>query len=408
MVIVMSYIINRLDDYGRGITNINGKTCFVVNALPNEEVDIEILNEKKNYIEAVAKVIKEDKKRKKVECPFYLRCGGCNIMHMGYETQLRFKEDKIKNILLKFSRIEGVVESIISSNEFNYRNKVILKVKNGKLGFYKDKSNDLVVIDKCLLCKNSINKTINLLNKLDLSSLNEILIRSNYKDEILLCLYGNNINVEYFSKINVSNLVIIDNNKKIIVNGNDYIIDKIGNKLFKISMYSFFQVNYLTVEKLYNIVYEYSCLSGKENVLDLYCGTGTIGTFLSEKAKNVFGIEINRSAINDANFNKKINNVNNINFLCSDVGLVKKKFKNIDLVVIDPPRSGLSKSALDNVLDIMPQKIIYVSCNPITLARDLNVLKDYYMVKKIRPVDMFPNTYHVETVSVLCHRTIEK
>ena len=403
----MSYVIDRLDDLGRGVTSLDGKTCFVNNALPSEEVDLEIIDEKSKYLEAKALNIKGSKERRKPTCPYFLECGGCNIMHMRYDMQLKFKDNKIRNILKKFASLNGVVKDIIPSKEFNYRNKAVLKVKDGKIGYFKDKTHELIPIDNCLLCKDSINRVIKLLNNYDLSCLDEVLIRSNYKDEILLCLKGFKINNDY-SSIDADNIVIVDDNKKKIIKGNDFFIDKIGNYLFKVSVDSFFQVNYLTVEELYKKVLKYASLTGKENVLDLYCGTGTIGMFLSENAKNVYGIEINKSAVSDANYNRELNKIDNIEFICNDVGLEKRKFKNIDLVIVDPPRSGLNKSALDNVIEILPNKIIYVSCDPITLARDLNLLKDKYQIKEVTPVDMFPNTYHVETVSVLCRKTVEK
>ena len=407
----MSYIIDRLDDFGRGITNVDGKTCFVYNALDEEEVDIEIINSKKKYLEAEQiKIDKSNTDRVTPKCPYYLECGGCNIMHMNYEKQLKFKEDKIKNTLKKFAGIDNVVRSIIPSEELIYRNKITLKVKNGVLGLYKNKSNNLINIDKCLICSNAINEVIKELNNIKLNNLDEIIIRSNYKNETLISLCGNNIDSDYYinSLKSINNIVIIDKGSKKIIKGKDYIIDKIGNLLFKVSIESFFQINSFEVEKLYNKVLEYANLNGNENILDLYCGTGTIGMFLSKKAKKVFGIEINENAIKDANYNKELNNVKNIEFLCSDVGLIKSNYKDVDLVVIDPPRSGLSNEAIKNVIDINPKKIIYVSCDQITLARDLNILKNNYTIKEVTPVDMFPNTYHVETVSVLYRKTIEK
>lgn len=396
----MSYVIDRLDDLGRGITSVDGKTCFVSNALPQEEVEIEIVGEKKKYLDARAINIKECNDRREPICPFFLECGGCNIMHMKYDMQLKFKENKVKNILNKFASISNVVKDIIPSKEISYRNKVILKVKDGKIGFFKDKTHDLISIDKCLLCKESINRVIKILNNYYLSNIEEVLIRSNYKDEILLCFKGSKIDKNLYD-IDVDNIVIVENNKKKIIKGNDFFIDKIGNKLFKVSIDSFFQVNYIAVEELYKIVLEYASLTGKEKVLDLYCGTGTIGIFLSENAKNVYGIEINKSAVDDANYNKELNKISNIDFVCNDVGHEKRRFNNVDLVVIDPPRSGLDNFAINNIVAILPKKIIYVSCDPVTLARDLNILKEKYQIKKVIPVDMFPNTYHVECVCLL-------
>ena len=400
----MSCLIDRLDDYGRGITKLDDKTCFVSNALVGEEVNIEINNIKSKYIEANSKeVINKSPNRQAPKCPFYLTCGGCNIMHMNYDSQLEFKKNKVEGILHKFADIDGVVKDIIPSDEFNYRNKVTLKVINNKLGYFKDKSNDLVAIDKCLLVSNKINEVINKLNSVNLNNIDEVLIRSNYKDELLLCLIGKNIEKEYYLNhlSDIDNIVIIDNNDKLIIKGNDYIIDKIDDMLFKVSVESFFQVNSIQVKNLYDKVLEYAKLTGKERVLDLYCGTGTIGMFLSKKAKYVYGIEINESAVKDANYNKKLNNINNIEFLCEDANKIKNNYKNIDLVVVDPPRSGLGENAIKTIIDINPKRIVYVSCDPVTLARDLKILQQNYLIKELIPVDMFPNTYHCESIAVI-------
>ncbi len=400
----MFYKIDRLDDFGRGITKVDDTTCFVSNALEDEEVEINITNVKSKFMEAESKEI-TNKNINRVEpiCPYYLLCGGCNIMHMNYETQLKFKQRKVEKILKKFANIENVVKDIIPSIEFNYRNKVTLKVKDNSIGYFKDKSNELVKIDNCYLCNDSINKVIKELNKINLNNIEEVIIKTNYNNEILLCLIGNNIDVDYYKNnlSEIDNIVIVDNNKKTIVKGNDYIIDMIDSLKFKVSVESFFQVNFYQVKNLYNRVLDYASLTGNETVLDLYCGTGTIGMFLSKKAKHVYGVEINESAVKDANYNKELNGVSNIDFICEDANKIKDNFNNIDIVVIDPPRSGLGNGSIEYLLDIKPKKMIYVSCDPITLARDLNILKNEYDVKKVSPVDMFPNTYHCESVCLL-------
>lgn len=403
----MSNKIERLDDFGYGITYVDEKICFVKNALKEEEVDILVTVEKSKYKEGVVKkYIKKSPDRVEVKCPYYNDCGGCNIMHTNYVSQLKFKKEKIKSILSRYAKINNVISEIIKTNEFFYRNKVTLKVKDGKIGYFKDKSYELVNIDNCLICEDKINEVINRLNNIDLKGINEIVIRRNYKDEILLYLMGN---VENFDDI-LNNLDICDNivvsNYKIVtkIKGNDYFLDKIGDYLFRVSYNSFFQVNSNGVKFLYDKVSEYASLTKKENVLDLYCGTGTIGIYLSKNAKKVIGIEINQNAVNDANYNKKLNNIKNIEFICKDVSLIKEKYKNIDLVVVDPPRSGLKGESIYNVLDINPKKIIYVSCDPVTLARDLKILKTKYNIKEVTLVDMFPNTYHVECVCLLMKR----
>ena len=399
--------ITNLDEFGRGITRVNGKVSFVINALIDEEVEAEIIEEKNKYnILSTNKIIKKSIDRQDPKCPYYLICGGCNIMHLKYQKQLEYKYNKVTNLLKHFLKEDINIEKIIPSQEYNYRNKISLKVKDGHLGLYKNKSNDLVEIDNCLLCNEEINNTIKLLSNIKLNNISEIVIRSNYKNEILLALFGNNIDKSYYLDAlnDINNIVIIDNKVKDIIKGNDFLIDKIGNKFFKVSLESFFQVNTDGVVKLYDTVKEYAKLTKKEKLLDLYCGTGTIGLYLSDEAKEVYGIEINDRAVEDAKENKLLNKCNNIDFLCSDVGKVKTKFKDIDLVVIDPPRSGLSNESLKNVLDINSKRIIYVSCDPVTLARDLTTLTKNYKIKEITLVDMFPNTTHCESIMVLERR----
>lgn len=403
----MSYKIKRLDDFGRGITFVDDKICFVFNGLIGEEVELLITNEKSKYKEAeTTKIIEESKIREKPICPYYNVCGGCNLMHMSYSEQLNFKKQKVERILSKYAKLDNVVKEIISTEPFNYRNKVTLKVKDGKIGYFKNKSYELVNIDKCFLCDEKISEIINILNNINLTGINEIVIRCNYKKEILLYLIGNIEDENYIlEKLSDINNIVINNYKSVkILKGNFYIIDKIGDMSFRISYNSFFQVNKTGVKILYDKIVQYANLTNEEKVLDLYCGTGTIGMYLAKYSKEVFGIEINKNAIEDASYNKELNNVNNIDFLCSDINKLKSTYKDTDLIVLDPPRSGLNLEVISTLLDINSKKIIYVSCEPITLARDLNILKDYYNVKEITLVDMFPNTYHCESVTVLERR----
>ena len=403
----MSFKISRLDDFGRGITFVDGKICFVNNALLDEEVEIDVIGEKNKYFEAVStKVVKKSNDRIKPVCKYYDLCGGCNIMHMTYESEIEFKKSKVERILKKYAKIDNVVKEIIPTNREKYRNKITLKVKDGVIGYFQNKSYDLVNIDKCLLCNERINEVIDKLNKVNLNGINEIVIRCNHNKEILLYLIGQ---LENENKIveelkDIENIVI-NNYKSInIIKGNDYIYDTVGNLTFRISYNSFFQVNNYGVEILYNKIKEYANLSGEEKVLDLYCGTGTIGIYLADKAKEVYGIEINKNAINDAICNKELNKINNIDFLCADIAKIKNNYKDVDLVILDPPRSGLGLEAISNLLSINPKNIIYVSCEPLTLARDLNIIKEKYTVKEITLIDMFSNTYHCESVCILERR----
>ena len=262
---------------------------------------------------------------------------------------------------------------------------------NKDIGYFKKKTNDIIKIDKCLLVDDKINKIIAELKNVDVSKINKIVIRVTNLESMIV-FYGNITN-----KINLDVDTIIVNNK--VIKGNGYIKENINDINFIISPTSFFQVNNIGMINIYNKVLEY--VDGG-NVLDLYCGTGTISMYVSKKANKVLGIELNKEAVKDAQINKKLNNINNIDFISGDVGTVlsKNNFK-ADIVIVDPPRAGLDSNSINNIIKIKSRKIIYVSCDPVTLARDLNNLKEYYDVLEITPFDMFGNTYHVECVSLL-------
>ena len=399
----------KLDNLGRGMAFLNDKPLYIEGALKDEKVKYEITRENSKYIEAVCtEVINKNSDRTLVKCPYYSLCGGCNIMHMSYPSQLKFKKEKVTALLKKFAGInEDVIEDISSTINEGYRNKVTLKVSQ-KVGFYKRRTYEIVDIDSCLVASNKINEVIKEIKKLRLRNISEVIIRTTYSGEVLVALITTGkIDIDYFKKNlkdKIDSLVLIKDEKEIVLFGKGYITERLNDFYFKVSPLSFFQVNTNGAEKLYNKVLEYADLNNVENVLDLYCGTGTIGIYLSSKAKKVIGVEINKYAKDNAVENAKINNVSNVEFICGDVGKLAKSFKNIDLVVIDPPRNGLNKNAVANVLKINPKKIVYVSCDPATLARDLNYLKEFYEVKKISMVDMFPNTYHCESVTVLERR----
>lgn len=382
--------IEKLDHFGRGIAKVNNVPIFVENALIDEEVETLITKEKKNYMEGiVSKYLKKSPLRMESKCPYYDKCGGCDLLHLSYDEQLKFKENKVKEIIKKFSGLE-CVKDIVASKQFNYRNKITLQV-NKYVGYFQKKSNIIIPIEKCLLVDERINRIIDELKDIDVSGINQIVIRVS-KNESMLVFYGN-----ISSNINLNVDTIIVNNK--VVKGNGYIKEYINDLCFVISPTSFFQVNNIGMTNIYNKVLEY--VDGG-NVLDLYCGTGTIGIYVSKKANKVLGIELNNEAIKDALLNKKLNNINNIDFISGDVGKVlsKNDFK-ADIVIVDPPRAGLDNNSINNIIKIKPREIIYVSCDPVTLARDLNILKEYYDVLEITPFDMFGNTYHVECVCLL-------
>ncbi len=355
------------DHQGRGLGRINNKIIFIPNTMINEVVKVRITKDKKNYYEGkVLEFIEKNINRKENICKYYPACGGCNILHLPYQEQLEYKQDKVINILNKYVDTNLNIKSIIPSDkQFNYRNKVTLQSDNNNIGYYNKNSNNLIQIDKCLLLDENLNEYIKTIENKN----NKIVLRCN-------------------------------NNK--VLDNDSYIIKEIGNYKYKVSLDSFFQINDNVTFKMYEKIKEYVNSTKEDNILDLYCGTGTIGIYVSECANEVLGIEINKKAINDANENKKINNTTNITFISDDVSHVINKidFKP-SIVIVDPPRAGLDEKTIKCIIKMKPKRIVYTSCDPMTLARDLNYFKYYYNIDEITPFDMFPNTYHVECVTLL-------
>lgn len=393
--------IEKLDNNGRGIVFVNNKITFVENALPNEDVDIKITLEKKKFNEAV--VLNYNEKsidRKDPICPYYSFCGGCDLMHLNYDKQLEFKLKKVNDLLNKFGGIDYNITKIIKTSELYYRNKATFQVKE-KVGYYKEKSYDLISIEKCYIVDEKINEILKQVENLDLKDVYQVMIRaSKNTDETMVVLKCNNeVDV---SCLDVTTVVLYLNNEYKIVKGKGTILEQLDDLSFVISPDSFFQVNTKGAELLYKQVLDVANLTGQEKVLDLFCGTGTIGLFLSRYCESVIGVEINKFAVEDAIINKKLNHIRNIEFICDDASNVN--FKDLDLVVVDPPRSGLDKKMINYLLSLNVKKIIYVSCDPVTLARDLNDLKEKYDIEDITLVDMFSQTHHVETVVSLIRK----
>ena len=392
----MKLIIENLDHQGRGIAKQNEKVYFIENALPNEEVEVEITKQKKNIIEGKVKKYYKKNEENRVEplCPYYGICGGCSIMHI--KNQNKYKLDKLNNIINKYVDKNIEIKEVESLNKYNYRNKITLQVKDNTLGLYKKESNDIVEIDNCLLVNEKINQIIKLIKKnQNLKNINQIVIKS--MEESMVTFYTNrdiNINVDYLKNY-VQSIYV---NKKLIYGKNKIsaIMDKYK---FLVSSESFFQVNTIEATSMYNYI---KSLIEKTNVIfDLYCGTGTIGIFIHDKADKLIGLEINADAIKDANENKKINNIENIEFFESDASnIIQKTNLKPNIIIVDPPRNGLSDKMIDDINKLEPEKIIYVSCDPMTLARDIKKLNKYDVIN-IKGFDMFPNTYHVESVILL-------
>lgn len=391
--------VEKLDNLGRGIARIDNKIVFIENALPEEVVDIEIIKDKKNY--SLARRIRLDKKSKyrREICPYSDFCGGCDLISLEYDKQLEYKQNKIEELVRRNLGEDIKINNIIYDKDFAYRNKILLHIMQEKLGFFEQMTNNIVDIDKCLLVNDRINSLISLIRKFIKNNreLKSVVIRSSSNGDTMLIFSGNvskELLLESFSMVDV----IVLNNK--LVKG-QFIKERLGDKEFLIYPNSFFQVNMFNTLNLYNEVKRMTYNKKYGNILDLYCGTGTIGIFLSQIATSVVGIEVVEDAVIAAKSNADINNVENIKFICGRVEDYIDGFNNIDLIIVDPPRSGLDKKTIDNVKRINPKEIIYVSCDPMTLVRDLKELKDNYLIKEITPVDMFPNTHHVECVILL-------
>ena len=392
--------ITSLDHNGRGIGRLNNKIVFVENALPNEIVEINIINEKKNFVEAnVKSIIKKSNTRVESPCPFFLNCGGCDLLHLNYEDSLIFKQKKIENIVNKYLKNNIKINKIIKcDNNFSYRNKTTFHIKE-KIGFYKNKTYDIIPIDNCLISSNLINNSIKHLKKLNLKLISSIICRSS-EDELMIIIETNNHNIDISQIKDIATSIYIKNNNDYkLIYGKKYITEKIGQYKYLVSPNSFFQININTCFKLYSKIKDY--VGTNNNILDLYCGTGSISIFISEN-NNVLGVEINESSIKDAKENSILNNVKNINFICGESGKEIENIKfNPNIIIVDPPRSGLSKETINNILKIKPSKLIYVSCDPMTLVRDLNFLIQKYEIIELTPFDMFPNTKHVECLCLL-------
>lgn len=413
MVIEMYEVkVEKLDHQGRGISHIEDKIVFIENALPGEIVKIKITKQNKKIIEAsvIDYIVKSDY-RVDSKCPYYNECGGCDLLHLSYEQQTQYKEYKIKEIMNRYAGIdnEKIKQIVPCDHQFNYRNKVTLKV-NTKIGYYKKKSYDIVDINNCLIANNKINNAILEIKKYHVPEcINELVIRSVNEDDISLTIYlqkEDNINI-FISKLEYlfNSIKVIVKDKVIKQAGESNIIGRLGNFSYQMSQTAFFQVNTAQTIKLYDKVREYVKKNVSPTVLDLYCGTGTIGIYISNYAKKVTGIEINPEAIVDAKVNAEKNEVKNIDFFAGDTKeLLNHGDYKANVIIVDPPRSGLDEEVIKDIIKINPKEIIYVSCDPITLARDLKMFSDKYKVTEITPFDMFPNTYHVECVVLLRHK----
>lgn len=439
---------------GEGIAKINDTfTVFIEGALKGERVNVRIVKSKKSFAYGkLLEVIEPSLERCEAKCSIHKRCGGCKLQYSTYKEQLNFKFERVKDCITKIGKLdESIVQFPLGMDEpWRYRNKVQLPIGmvNGelKIGFFAPRSHEIIDMETCLIQdeiadkvvgitrtwikKNNI-KPYNIDGKYDETGiLRHIMIRRGFTtNEVMVVLVTNGSKLpnkdEFISLITenipgIKSIVQNINSKPtnvilgqecITLWGESTISDYIGEFKFNISPLSFFQVNPVQTEVLYNKALEYAGLTGDETVFDAYCGTGTITLFLSQKAKKVYGVEIIPQAIENANINAKENNVNNVEFFVGESevvipDLINKGIK-ADVVIVDPPRKGCDVKLLNAITNIDAKKIVYVSCDPSTLARDLAILEgNGYKTVRVQPVDMFPHTAHIETCVLLQRRTM--
>lgn len=389
----MQVHIDRMDHFGNGIGNINGKIIFVKGALTGETVDVTITKDKKSFMEGtINTIIYKSSKRVEPFCKYFGICGGCSLCHLNYENTLEYKKDRVKNILSKFDIPK--INVIRNENDLYYRNKIELKIVDGKLGFYEKNTHNLIEIKECKVTKKSINKSFEFVKNMKLENAN-VTIRANYNDEVLIIIDSKEkpviLNPEDYKIVG-----IVLNDKCIY--GQDNFMEKINNLFFTVSYNSFFQVNnYINLE-LFNLIKEN--IVGK-TVLDLYSGVGTLSIVASKVVDKVYSIEVIPNAVKNALINAKINKCDNINFILGKVedkiGFINDK---IDTIIVDPARAGLDKKTIEVINNICPQRIIYVSCDTQSLANNLVDLANYE-IKKFYILDMFSYTYHIECFCIL-------
>lgn len=433
---------------GEGVGKVDGFTLFVKDGLPGDVARVKVIKEGKSYgYGRLMEVITPSEYRVDAVCPVARQCGGCQIQELSYEAQLAFKEKKVQNNLERIGKVtpsEYEMCTIIGMEEpYHYRNKAQFPVgadKEGNIitGFYAGRTHSIIPCDDCAI-GDSVNKTILEIIKCHMRKhgikpyneeshtglVRHILIRRGFTTgEIMVCIVINGMEFKAGSEL-VSELIAIDGMKSISLNinreksnvimgnmvidlyGDGYITDYIGDVQFRISPLSFYQVNPAQTKELYGKALEFAGLTGTETVWDMYCGVGTISLFLAKAARKVYGVEIVPEAIDDARKNAKINGIENAEFFVGKAEEIVPKMYNeyglgADVVVVDPPRKGCDEKLLKTIVDMNPEKVVYVSCDSATLARDVKILGEYgYKLQKVQPVDMFPHSFHVETVVLM-------
>ncbi|PRO66201.1 23S rRNA (uracil(1939)-C(5))-methyltransferase RlmD [Alkalicoccus urumqiensis] len=430
---------------GAGVAKVDGYPLFIKQALPGERARIKVIHTKKNF--GFGKLLElEEASENRVEppCPIFQRCGGCQLQHLSYEGQLQYKQDQVKQVMARIGGLTDITvhPTIGMENPWRYRNKsqVPIGEQNGQVvaGFYAERSHQIVDMEECLIQHEDADRAVQLVKKLAADygirgyddrthkgQLRHVVIRhARSTDELMIVLVTKGTGIpnkkhlvqalkeafpnvkSIMHNVNPKRTNVIFGEKTTNLWGADEIYDDIDGLRFAISARSFYQVNPVQTEKLYSQALQYAGLTGRETVVDLYCGIGTISLFLARNARRVLGVEVVPEAVDDAKKNAELNGLTNTEFAVGEAEGVLPWWKaqgvEADVIVVDPPRKGLEESLLDTMLDMNPERIVYVSCNPATLARDLKYLTaGGYSVSEVQPVDMFPQTTHVECVTWL-------
>ena len=384
-----------LDHKGNGMARVNNKIMFIPKCVVGDSVLVDIVKHHKKYDEGrVNKIITSSDDRIESICPNYNVCGGCNISYLNYSYQLEYKKNKVINIFKSYLNIDFDIDIIGSDNRYEYRNKITYKCNN-KLGLVSI-DNDVINIDKCYLVSERVNELYGLINKIDLSRVNKVIIKE--CDNGLILSIDGEIDID---SIKDKCLSIYVNNKCVYKVDDGYIY--IGDIKYLVSMNSFFQINTQNISRLYDVILRYGDFKSSDKVIDLYCGVGSISLYVSKYVDSVLGIEIVEDAIKDAKENARINSITNVDFICGDVSKLVDDNVFGNKIIVDPPRVGLDNHKIDVLNMVNVERLIYVSCDPMTLVRDLKKL-DKYEIRDVTLVDMFPQTHHCEVVVLLNKR----
>lgn len=382
-----------LDHKGNGIAKNNNKIIFIPKCIIGDYVDIDIIKEHKKYDEGrVNKIIEPSIDRIESICPYYDICGGCNISNLNYSKQLEYKKNKIINIFKRYLNMDINPLVVGSDNRYEYRNKITYHCNNGVLGLVSI-NNDLINVEQCYLVSDKVNELYQYICREDLSSLEKVIIKE-CDNGLILGIYGN-VNIDNFKDMCLN----ISINNKCVYNKCDGYIN-IGDIKYRVSMNSFFQINTNNISRLYDVIVKYGDFSKDDKLIDLYCGVGSISLYIAKYVNSVLGIEIIPDAIRDACDNAKLNNIDNVSFICGDVSSLVDDNTCGNKIIVDPPRVGLDSHTIDVLNKVNVERLIYVSCDPMTLVRDLKKL-DSYNIEDVTVVDMFSQTHHCEVVVLL-------